>query len=177
MHIDVLKLSVGQVVYKDFSAGHTPSVRSFDAGIKEKTYKNITSAQQLAVLVLTESMKATGIKGAGIYGAGAVLGIGFLPAGVAGILMAEDSARLEFDRGYDAVFNAALRVIGEMGKTTREDKVTGVIKGTVSGCRVAIKIMRQDVRTTQVTVSAKKMLMPKPQIAEDILRRIEETLG
>lgn len=176
MQIDVLTLTVGQVVYKDFSAGPTPSVRSFDAGIKEKTYKNITSAQQLVALVLTESMKATAIKGAGIYGAGALLGIGFLPAGVAGILMGENSARLEFDKDYDAVFDAVLRVAGEMGKIAREDKAAGVIKGTVSGSSVAIKIIKQNARTTQVVVSAKKMLIPKPQIAEGVLRRISETL-
>jgi len=66
MQIDELTLTIGKLVFKDYSVNEQPSIKAYEVGIKEKTYKNITSAQQLAVLILSEPMKGAGIKGAGI---------------------------------------------------------------------------------------------------------------
>ena len=56
MQIDLLTLSVGKIVYKDYTIGTEPSVRVYDVN-KQKSYKGIPSAQQLALLVLAEPMK------------------------------------------------------------------------------------------------------------------------
>lgn len=176
MQIDIFTLSIGKVIYKDFSVGDKPSIQVYDIGIKEKTYQNITSVQQLALLILEEPMKKTAIKGAGIYGAAAVLGVGFLPVGVAGALIGKDSSQIDFDVDYDKVFNTSAKVMREMGKSGQEDKTTGIVKGKVSGCNVTIKIVKKTDKTVQVTVSARKYLIPKPQIAGGVLHQISEEL-
>ena len=48
MQIDILNLSMGQIVYKDYTAGQEPSVRVYNVN-KHNTYKGIPSAQHLAL--------------------------------------------------------------------------------------------------------------------------------
>lgn len=83
MQIDTLVLSVGKVSYKDFTRPELLGLQEFNINIKDRTYKNITSARQLAVLVLIESIKGTAIKDALIYGVGNLLDVGRFPVGVA----------------------------------------------------------------------------------------------
>ena len=176
MQIDVCKLNIGKVVMKDYSAGDKPTVQVYEVGVKDKVYKNITSAQQLATLVLTESMKGAGIKGAGIYGAASILGVAFLPAGVAGVLAGKDSSQVEFSVDFDTVFKTSLEVMQQMGKVKKEDKGNGVIKGKVSGADVTLKLEKQDNGNMQVTISARQFMLPKPEIAGGILHQISEKL-
>jgi hypothetical protein len=67
MQIDQLDLTMGKIVMSHYSAGKEPAVKVFDINLK-KSYKDITSAQQLAVFILAEPMKQAGIKGAAKYG-------------------------------------------------------------------------------------------------------------
>ena len=68
MQIDLLTLNIGKIVYKDYTGGIEPSVRVYDVN-RQKSYKGIPTAQQLALLVLAEPMKDAAIKNAQIYGA------------------------------------------------------------------------------------------------------------
>ncbi len=176
MQIDTFTLSIGKVVYKDFSVGEKPSIKVYEVGIKNKTYKNITSAQQLAVLVLTEPMKATAIKGAKIYGAATILGIGLLPVGIVSVFAAKDNAQADFEVGFDRAYSVSLEVLRQMGELVKEEKGQGIITGTVSGCDVNIRIIKKTEKSLQIAVSARKLLMPKPQIAGGVLREIYEKL-
>ena len=176
MQIDVLTLSVGKVIYEDYSKGDKPSVQAFEVGLKEKTYKNITSAQQLAALIMVEALGPTTIKGAAIYSAATLLGVGFLPAGVAGVLIGKDSSQLNFNADFQRVFDVSLGVIKNMGTLTQQDAASGVLKGKVDGCNTAIKIKQNQDGSTQVTVSARKYLLPKPEIAGGVLHEISGKL-
>lgn len=72
MQIDTLNLNLGKVTTKDYT--QTPTLeKTLDLNIKNKTYHNITSGQQLAALVLVETLKPTAIKDAAIYGAASLL--------------------------------------------------------------------------------------------------------
>jgi uncharacterized protein involved in outer membrane biogenesis len=175
MQIDVLTLKMGKVVYKDLSAGEKPSVEVFDIGIS-KTYENITSAQKLATLILAEPMKKTAIKGAKIYGVTAILGTALLPVGVAAVLIGKDSYQADFALAYDKVYSTSVKVVKQMGKLTKEDKNKGVIKGKVSGSNITVKLERKTQKSVQVTVSARKLLIPKPKVAGGVLHEITEKL-
>jgi len=175
MQIDVVKLNIGKVVVKDYSVGDKPSVQVHEVGVKNKVYKNITSADQLATLVLTEAMKGAGIKGAAIYGAASILGVAFLPAGVVGVLAGKDSSQAEFSVDFDTVFSTSLEVVQQMGKVKKEDKGNGVIKGNVSGADVTLKLEPKEGKVG-VTISARKFMLPKPEIAGGILHQISEKL-
>ncbi len=82
MQTDLLTLSIGKIVYKDYTIGAEPGVQVYDVNIR-KCYKSIPTVQQLALLVLAEPMKAAGIKGAAIYGAAMLTGGAMLPGAVA----------------------------------------------------------------------------------------------
>ena len=61
LHIDKLVLSIGQVVYKDYSAGGEPQIQSFDINIKDREYNNIDNPQQIVSLVMFEALTRTSL--------------------------------------------------------------------------------------------------------------------
>ena len=94
MQLDTVVLNLGKVTVKD-NAKNPPSVQIFDVGVRNKTFHNIKSAQQLVTLVMIEQMKPAALKGAAIYGAAAVLGVAFLPAVVATELFHQIQQRMK----------------------------------------------------------------------------------
>lgn len=177
MQIDELVLSVGKVIMKDYTAGKEPSVEVFDIGLKEKKFKNIKSAQQLAALILAEPLKHTTIKSAGIYGAATVLGVGLLPVGVAATLIGKDSAQETLQAPYEKVFETTVITLKKIGKITRQNETNGTIKAGVDGFAVSIEMKSEDKNTTDITISARKFAIPQPQKAAGILRQISENLN
>ncbi len=177
LKIDLLRLNVNRVILKDYTQGQEPLVQVFDVNLKDKTYKDIESAQQLVALVLVEAMKPTAIKGAKIYGAATILGVGFLPAGIAGTLLSKDSARAEFNVSMDQAYQTALEVIKKNGMITEENKTGGAIKADVNGHNVTAKIAKSDQGKTEIVIAARKFLIPKPEVAQGILYQIQEKLN
>ena len=177
MRIDEVRLNLGRVVYKDYSqGGDRPKVNVYDIGIKDKVYKNIKSAQQFAALVMVEALGSTAIQGAKIYGAATLLGVGFLPAGVAGALVGQDSGVQEFVRSAESAYRAALKAVREMGELKSENRDAGVIKAKVDGADVAVRVEAVGGSKSKLTVSARKFLLPKPEIANGVLYQIEQEL-
>jgi hypothetical protein len=174
MQIDSLKLKMGRIVSKDFSSGEQPTVKVYDVNI-EKSYKNITSGQQLAVLILAESMKSAGIQGAKIYGVAMLAGAAVLPVGIAATFAGKDSVRKDFAENFDKAYNVSLAVLNQMGKVTKEDKSGGVIGANIDSVQVTLKIREKD-NKTELTISARRYLLPKPEIANGVLYKISEKL-
>ena len=82
IQLDVMKLNLGKVVFKDYSKGEPPAVSAYNIHVKDKTFKNINSVQKLVTVVLVEAMGPTAIRSAGIYAAATVLGVGFCRRGL-----------------------------------------------------------------------------------------------
>ena len=61
LHIDKLVLSIGQVVYKDYSGGGEPQIQSFNIDIKDREYDNIDNPQQIVSLVMFEELTRTSL--------------------------------------------------------------------------------------------------------------------
>ena len=174
LQIDLLKLQMGRVVQKDFRV-EPPSVEVHEIGIS-KSYKNITSPQQLAALVLMEPMKSAGIKGAAIYGAAALTGVGLVPVVAGSILLGKDNVEKEFGGGYPRVYDACLAVLQQGGSVKSEDRGGGMITGEVPGGSVTIRLEKDSGGKVKVTVSARKMMLPKPDVAGGVLYQISERL-
>ena len=172
MQIDVLKLNLGKLVQKDYSKGDTPEIKVIDIGINDKTYKNITSAQQFITLVLVESMGPAALKGAKIYAASALLGAGFLPVGVASVLLSESGGTEEFNVGFSQAFKAALEAVQSLGEVKKQDESSGVIKAKVQGADVSIRVKELESNKTSVKVTARKLMIPNPKIAKGVLHQI-----
>ena len=175
MQIDILNLGIGRLVSKDFSAGTEPEIKVYDINFK-KSFKNITSAEQLALIILTEPMKAAGIKGATVYGAALLTGVGFIPITVFTTLTGKDNAQQKLEFPMDTVYDAALRALQSMGRVERGDKGAGIITGTVNGSSVTIKLTRVSDKSTQVAVSARRFMMPRPETAGGVLYQITDKL-
>jgi uncharacterized protein involved in outer membrane biogenesis len=175
LQIDLLNMQMGRLVMKDYSAGAQPSVQAYDINIK-KSYKNITSPQQLAALILSEPMKQAGIKGAGIYGVALLTGVGFVPVVAVVALTGKDSVQKEVNVAFDQTYGVSLDVLKQMGKVSKEDKTQGLINAEVNGASVTLKLKQVSAKATQITVSARKYMLPKQEIANGVLYQISEKI-
>jgi hypothetical protein len=175
MQIDLLTLSIGKIVYKDYTIGTEPSVRVYEVN-KHKSYKGIPTAQQLALLVLAEPMKAAAIKNAEIYGVAFVAGVAALPVAVAATFIGKDSVQQIIDASFEHVYEVSLEVVKRMGTVTKDDASNGVIKAKINGAMVAL-ILRKGVDfKTEITISARKYMFPKLDIAGGVLYQILDKL-
>ena len=176
MQIDLLKLNFNQVVYKDFSKGAQPTVQVYPVALKDKTFENITSPEQMVTLILVQGMGPTAIKGAAIYAAAAMTGVGLIPVGIIGALTGNADVDTEFKAGLDRVYDAALKTITAMGEVKSENKSGGLIKAKVDGADVTVNLSEKSKNLTRVVVSAKQFMLPKPEVAGGIIYKLKEAL-
>lgn len=175
MQIDMLTLDIGRIVSKDYSTSAGLVVKVYDINIR-KSYKNITSVQQLAALILAEPMKAAGIQGASIYGVTMLTGVAVLPVTLAITFIGRDSVQQDFISTFDHAYEESLEVLKRQGKITRKDKSGGIISATINSVQVTVKIKKKTGSKIQLVISARKYLFPKPEIAGGILYGISEKL-
>lgn len=94
LSIDKLSLTIGRVVYKDYSQGGQPSTQIFDVNIQDRQYTHIENIQAVVSLIMFEALTRTSLSRlAGLDvsvfkdGAGSLLSGGFgLVKGEAGDL-------------------------------------------------------------------------------------------
>lgn len=175
MQIDTVSLSMGRVVSRDYSVGSQPVVKVYDINLK-KTYKNISSAQQLAALIISEPLKAAGIQGLSVYGVSILTGMAALPVVAAFTFAGKDYAQEAFNVTMEKAYDTGLQAIKIAGKVTKENKLSGVISAEVSGARVVFKLKKLSEKSTQVTISARKFGFPQPEIALGVMYRLSRKL-
>ncbi|MDD5108102.1 MAG: hypothetical protein PHC29_01125 [Candidatus Omnitrophica bacterium] len=174
MQLDKVKFGIGKIVLKDYSsAGEV--IKVYDVNIN-KEYENITSAGQLAGLILVEPMKSAGIEGAKIYGAAMLAGVAVLPVAVAAKFMGRDTVQEELRGNFDHVFEVSLNVLKRMGRVTEEDKSRGILSAEVGGAQVSLVATKKAHNKTGVVISARQYFFPKPEIAGGVLYKISEKL-
>jgi uncharacterized protein involved in outer membrane biogenesis len=171
MQIDLLTLSIGRIVYKDYTIGTEPRVRVYDVN-RYKSYKGIPTAQQLALLVLAEPMKAAAIKNAEIYGVAMLAGVAVLPVGVVATFIGKDSVRQIIDVSFEYAYEVSLEVVKRMGRLTKDDAPNGAIKANINGAMVALQLRKKADKKTEITISARKYMLPKPDAAGGVLYQI-----
>jgi len=175
MRIDLLNLSIGKIVYKDYTIGTEPGVRVFDIN-RHQSYKSIPMAQQLALLVLAEPMKAAAIKNAKIYGAAMLTGVAILPVAVVATFISKDSVQQIIDAGFEHTYEISLEVVKRMGTITQQDASNGVIKANINGSAVALILRKGAGNKTEITISARKYMFPEMDIAGGVLYQILDKL-
>lgn len=175
LQIDRLTLSMGKIVFKDYSVRGVPTVAVYDINI-HKTYTDITSAQQLTVLILTEPMRAAGIKGAEIYAVAMLAGAAVLPVAIAATFMGKDSVHQSIAGAITHVYDTCLSMAKHIGEVSESAPTQGLIKAKIYGATVVIRLEKKTENTTDITVSARRYMLPKPDIAGGILYQITEKL-
>jgi uncharacterized protein involved in outer membrane biogenesis len=174
--IDSLSLRMGRLVFKDYSAKEAPpSVTVYEINLKRR-YSRITSAQQLSALILSEPMKAVGIKGAAIYGVSVLAGVAVLPVAVAATLVGNDGAQAEFEATFDQAYETSRSLLEGLGRVTVAEKAKGLIRARVRSADVTLRLRALKSGTTQVSASCRQYFLPKPEIAGGIIYQISERL-
>ncbi|MBM3244172.1 MAG: hypothetical protein FJZ15_00045 [Candidatus Omnitrophica bacterium] len=175
MQIDELKLNIGWVIYKELKPKDKIIIDGYDLGIKDRVYKNLTSAEQLISLILVESLKHTAIKSAGIYGVASFTGVAFAPVAAAFIFTSKDYTEMKFYSSSDKVFDAALSAIKTLGEVSNADKKTGIITGKIRDADIKLELKKGNGKT-DVKATARKLLFPSPQISGGLIYEISQIL-
>ncbi len=169
--IDVMKLNMERTVFKDYSRGDKPVTEVFDVGLRDKTFKNIKSVQQLVTVILVQGMGPAAIKGAAVYTAAAVFGVGLMPVGAIAALVSKDHARQAFHQSSEQVYKASLNLLQDIGYVVSEDQQQHIIKGKIDGGDVTVRVERLS-DETWVEVSCRKYMLPKIELANGFLYQL-----
>ncbi len=175
MQIDLLNLKIGQIVYKDYTIGAVPAVRVYNVN-RQQSYKSIPTAQQLALLVLSQPMKAAAIRDAEIYGVAIFAGVAVLPVAVVATFISKDNVRQTIDDGFEHTYAISLEVVKTMGTVTQQDASNGVIKANINGSSVGLLLKKSAENKTEITISARKYMLPEVDIAGGVLYQILDKL-
>jgi len=175
MQIDLLTLNTGQIVYKDCAIGTQPGMRIYDVN-RHKSYKDILTVQQLALLVLAEPMKAAAIKNADICEVALVKGVAALPDAVAETFIGKDSVQQNINASFEHVYEISLQEIKRIGTITKLDVSNGVIKADINEAKVVLILKKGAGNKIEITISARKYMLPQLDIAAWVLYQIIDTL-
>lgn len=175
-HIDVFELSIDQVVYEDHSQAGEPDIKVYDVKIKDKSFHDIPSMDYFFNLILQQAIENTAIKGAAAYGIIAAAGVTFWPAGAAIVVLGKDSASASLKVGDGTLFNAAVKTLEGIGKVNFKDEKKGTINATSKGFIISVKIVKKDEKGSNITVSARKLVIPSSDYAKSVLYQISEEL-
>ena len=175
--INELNLNVERVVVKDFSKGDPPLIQVYDVPLKNKVIREVDGFGNLMTVLIVQAMGPTAIKSAGIYAAAAVLGVGFLPAGVLGVIVADDDSLLEVRMSRKKAFNLCLEFIAERGKLKKQHREKGLLQAKIDGHDVRFDINKVARKKVTIKVTARKFMLPKPAYANGITYQLEQRLG
>ncbi len=102
--------------------------------------------------------------------------VGAAAGGVAGYEVSQGTAKGNFDTSFDHAYKVSLAEIRSEGITSMEDAKGGWIKATVKDCDVSVHVAPLTARALSITVTARKGVLPKSQMARDIFGRIAKRL-
>lgn len=172
MQIDNLELSIGRVAVKDLEPAK-PFLQVYEVNLEKKVFKNITSAQQMASLVMVQAMGPTAIRGAAIYGAASLAGVAFLPLGAALLFTSSDNVVQDFNLNLKEAYELSFAVAKELGEISEASLDKGSVQANINGHGVNITLVGQVGNKTKITVSARKFGMPKREVAAGVLYEIK----
>lgn len=106
----------------------------------------------------------------GVCGCTAVLIGGATAAGV--IAVSQDSATTSYDVSFQRAWKVASEQIKKLGEVDKSFQKLGELRGKIEGSNVTIKVSRLTEKTVDIKVTARKNLLPNPELAQAILASI-----
>lgn len=173
MHVDLLNLKIVLVVEKD-CRGKKPVVKGHYLNL-DKSYRNINGFNDLITLLVVESLKNAGIRGAKVLGLSVLLG-GPVTIPIAIVINDIGRGRVQHDIATDAgsLYALSLKVLDELGTVTREQRSAYQITARVQGAGVSLKLKPESENLTGITIVAKKFFLPHDEISGGILYEITQ---
>ena len=174
--IDLLELSIGKVISEDYTHAPPVLVEAYDVAIKNAKIRNIDGVPKLMASVIVEAMKPTAIRSAGMIAAETLLGVGFLPAAVIGIAVARDDARADLGHSFHAVYEESLKLVRELGVVKKTDPKKGQILANVYSSDITIEVQDKGWGRSSVRIKARRLFLPKFEVANGLLYQLTERL-
>jgi len=119
----------------------------------------------------------------GLVGLAAMLGVAGCPVvlvgagAVGGYAVSRDRVDLTLERPYDQVWSACLEETKRMGLLRNVDEKVGRIEAVNQGAHLVVTLQRLTETTVKVTVRARKALLPKVELAQQLAARIAKRVG
>jgi len=106
-------------------------------------------------------------------------GVGALPvlAVATFTFIGKDSVQQIIDASFEHMYKVSLEVVKRMGTITEHDASGGVIKANISGAMVAFILKKGADNKTEISISARKYMFPKLDIAGGVLYQILDELN
>ena len=93
-----------------------------------------------------------------------------------GYAVSRDSIRNTFELAASHLYRISRETIGELGFVSLEDEPHGLIKASVQDTHVTVTIKPVSERAVELTVKARRFLLPKIDIAQTVYNRIIQRL-
>jgi hypothetical protein len=100
-----------------------------------------------------------------------------LGAGVAGgIVISQDTIRLQYDTNFDRAYRATHDALDKMGIINAEDKKAGTIVATIQDSHINARVIPVTSNAIRIEVKARKNLLPNLDLASKIINDINNRL-
>ena len=172
MEIDILKLNIEKLIQINHRKNNEPLIKVYEYPIRNKAFRNITSAEQLVVLIIAKAIGKATIRAVGIKVACAYLGVNSLPVSIAGIMLKKDNTAGEWPIDMGHAYRACLDVIGNIGELKKDKRKKGILKAKIYGARVTIRITEHDEGSVSIRVYARKYCLARRDLAAGVLYQI-----
>lgn len=96
---------------------------------------------------------------------------------IGGYALSQDSAEGYVDYPMDRVWNASREILKSKGAIVSENRADGKIEASVDEVNVKVQLKELTSKTVKLKVSARKNLLPKVKVAQDIYVRIAKRVG
>ncbi len=115
------------------------------------------SAALVVVALLANAGCAVALIGAGALG---------------GYAISKDTIQGNADRPFEAIWQASITAVSDMGAVTGQDREAGLIIGEVQKSDVRVTVEQMTERSVQLSVKCRRNLLPNLSLAEKIFVKI-----
>lgn len=96
---------------------------------------------------------------------------------VGGYSVSRDTVEGVTASSQDEIWDAAQKVLAIMGTLSESDRNKGEMKGQVNGATVTVSLLPINLTTTKLRVKARKNILPRVGVAQDVYTKIMNQLG
>jgi len=109
-----------------------------------------------------------------LFSSCAPLIIGGALGAAGGYVISKDTTQGVIERSYDSAWEGSINVLKEMGAADFEYIPGGKFRAYVKDAKVNVKVEQMSEKSIRLTVSARKGLLPRLKLAEEVFVKVVE---
>ena len=114
------------------------------------------------------------VVGCFLFSSCAPLIIGGALGAAGGYVISKDTIQGVIERSYDSAWEASINVLKEMGAADFEYSPGGKFRAYVKDAKVNVKVTQMSEKSVRLTISARKGLLPRLKLAEEVFVKVVE---